>query len=166
MDLIAIIVALLLNASTGCDAMKADVMRVGGQDYLVQAWTCGDKSGKAFSGDSATKVCDLLSVARPSLARDIGWSCIEVDGRKYARITNVWREEYSGSVYDLSVDGDPSYTVNGFTVHNSGKGFDDYALKNSFQYQAPIQALWVTHPDFGITATWPIYLQDKSERYR
>jgi hypothetical protein len=47
MDLIAIIAALLLNASTGCDAMKADVMRVGGQDYLVQAWTCGDKSGKS-----------------------------------------------------------------------------------------------------------------------
>lgn len=47
MDLIAIIAALLLNASTGCDAMKADVMRVGGQDYLVQAWTCGDKDGKS-----------------------------------------------------------------------------------------------------------------------
>lgn len=39
--------ALFLNLSTGCDALKAEVMRVGGQDYLVQAWTCGDKSGNS-----------------------------------------------------------------------------------------------------------------------
>ena len=26
--------------------------------------------------------------------------------------------------------------------------------------------LEVTHPDFGITATWPIYLQGKGEKYR
>lgn len=120
----------------------------------------------AFSGDSATRICDLLNAPRPSIARDIGWSCIEVAGRKYAKITSIWRDPYIGEVYDLSVDGDPSYTVNGFTVHNSGKGFDDYALKNSFQYQAPIQALWVTHPDYGITASWPVYLEAKGERYR
>ena len=36
MDLIAIMAALFLNLSTGCDALKADVMRVGGQDYLVR----------------------------------------------------------------------------------------------------------------------------------
>ena len=46
MDLIAIMAALFLNLSTGCDALKADVMRVGGQDYLVQAWTCADKSNQ------------------------------------------------------------------------------------------------------------------------
>jgi len=46
MDLIAIMAALFLNLSTGCDALKADVMRVGGQDYLVQAWTCADKKGQ------------------------------------------------------------------------------------------------------------------------
>lgn len=46
MDLIAILAALLLNASTGCDALKADVMRIGSQDYLIQSWACADKSGK------------------------------------------------------------------------------------------------------------------------
>ena len=35
MDLIAIMAALFLNLSTGCDALKADVMRVGGQDYYA-----------------------------------------------------------------------------------------------------------------------------------
>lgn len=45
MDLIAIIAAALLNVSSGCDALKADVMRVGGQDFLIQAWACTDKHG-------------------------------------------------------------------------------------------------------------------------
>jgi hypothetical protein len=45
MDLIAIMAALFLNLSTGCDALKADVMRAGGQDYLIQSWTCADKKG-------------------------------------------------------------------------------------------------------------------------
>lgn len=46
MDLLTIMAALFLNMSTGCDALKADVMRVGGQDYLVQSWRCEDKAGK------------------------------------------------------------------------------------------------------------------------
>jgi len=45
-DLLTIMAALFLNMSTGCDALKADVMRVGGQDYLVQSWRCEDKAGK------------------------------------------------------------------------------------------------------------------------
>lgn len=45
MDVIAIIAALLLNASTGCDALRAEVMQVGHHDYLVQSWSCPDKSG-------------------------------------------------------------------------------------------------------------------------
>ena len=43
MDLITIMAALFLNLSTGCDALKADVMRVQGQDFLVQSWSCTDK---------------------------------------------------------------------------------------------------------------------------
>ena len=43
MDLITIMAALFLNLSTGCDALKADVMRIGGQDFLVQSWSCTDK---------------------------------------------------------------------------------------------------------------------------
>lgn len=45
MDVITIIAALLLNASTGCDALKAEVLRIGAQDYLIQSWSCPDKSG-------------------------------------------------------------------------------------------------------------------------
>ena len=46
MDLIAILASLFLNLSTGCDALKASVMTMSGQDYLVQSWRCEDKTGK------------------------------------------------------------------------------------------------------------------------
>ena len=45
MDLIGIIAAMLLNASLGCSAMKAELQRVGSQDYLISSWTCEDKHG-------------------------------------------------------------------------------------------------------------------------
>ena len=44
--------------------------------------------------------------------------------------------------------------------------YDEYAMKNNFQFQEPIQALWVTHPDYGITASWPIYLQKRGSTFR
>lgn len=71
-------------------------------------------------------------------------------------------------LFDVMIHGHWHFYRNiGDIISNgAGKGFDDYALKNSFQYQAPIQALWVTHPDYGITVSWPIYLQEKNERYR
>ncbi len=47
MDLIAIMASLFLNLSTGCDAMKAEVISVHGQDFLIQSWSCQDKHGSA-----------------------------------------------------------------------------------------------------------------------
>lgn len=46
MDLIALMVASFLNLSTGCDALKADVMKVGSQNFLVESWSCPDKHDK------------------------------------------------------------------------------------------------------------------------
>lgn len=71
-------------------------------------------------------------------------------------------------LFDVMIHGHWHFHRNIGDIISNGslKGFDEYALKNSFQYQAPIQALWVTHPDYGITASWPVYLEAKGERYR
>lgn len=47
MDILGLIVASLINVATGCDALPATVMRVGGQEFMVMAWTCPDRNGKA-----------------------------------------------------------------------------------------------------------------------
>lgn len=44
----------------------------------------------------------------------------------YNKITKKEQEEYNGIVYDLTIDGDSSYIVNGMSVHNSAPGYVGY----------------------------------------
>lgn len=41
-------------------------------------------------------------------------------------------------------------------VNGSLKGLDEYAYANSFPYEPPRQALWITHPEHGITFRAPV----------
>jgi hypothetical protein len=43
-------------------------------------------------------------------------------------------------------------------VNGSLKGMDEYAYSNNFPYEKPQQALWLTHPKYGITYRCPIYV--------
>jgi hypothetical protein len=45
-----------------------------------------------------------------------------------------------------------------FIVNGSLKGYDEYAYNNSFGFEVPQQALWVTHPTHGITYRMPVKL--------
>jgi predicted phosphodiesterase len=50
-------------------------------------------------------------------------------------------------------------TLPGLIVNNSLKGYDDYARTAlRAKYSRPSQALWFTHPEYGITAHWQVYL--------
>jgi hypothetical protein len=50
-------------------------------------------------------------------------------------------------------------------VGGSLKGYDEYANAGNFPYEPPRQALWVTHPDHGITLSMPV-LVEKQKRTR
>jgi transposase-like protein len=41
-------------------------------------------------------------------------------------------------------------------VNGSLKGYDEYAYANNFGYEPPRQALWITHPEQGITFSMPV----------
>jgi hypothetical protein len=49
-------------------------------------------------------------------------------------------------------------------VNGSLKGYDEYANQNNFGYEPPIQALWLTHPEHGITMHLPVYLEPHAGR--
>jgi hypothetical protein len=77
--------------------------------------------------------------------------------KKLARNTAIKRE------YDTMICGHwhqymplPRLIVNG-----SLKGYDEYANANNFECEAPQQALWLTHPDHGITFHMPVILERK-----
>ena len=46
-------------------------------------------------------------------------------------------------------------------VNGSLKGYDEYAYSNNFGFEAPQQALWITHPKHGITFRMPVYVDEK-----
>lgn len=45
-------------------------------------------------------------------------------------------------------------------VNGSLKGYDEFAFGNNFAWERPSQALWLTHPENGITFQMPVYLDD------
>ncbi|HZO21039.1 MAG TPA: hypothetical protein VFB37_00960 [Steroidobacteraceae bacterium] len=44
-------------------------------------------------------------------------------------------------------------------VNGSMKGYDEYAFQGNFGFELPMQALWVTHPRYGITYRMPVYCE-------
>lgn len=48
-------------------------------------------------------------------------------------------------------------TVGNVIVNGSLKGYCDWAYRNGFAFEPPVQAMWVTHPEHGITSHIPIY---------
>ena len=48
-------------------------------------------------------------------------------------------------------------------VNGSLKGYDEYAYNNSFGFEVARQALWITHPNHGITFSMPVNVAGKGE---
>lgn len=44
-------------------------------------------------------------------------------------------------------------------VNGSLKGYDEYANSWNFPFEPPRQALWITHPEFGITFSSPVLVE-------
>lgn len=48
-------------------------------------------------------------------------------------------------------------------VNGSLKGYDEYASQGNFPYEPPRQALWLTHPKWGITFSVPVQVEAPKE---
>lgn len=55
------------------------------------------------------------------------------------------------------------FSLPGIIVNGALKGYDEFAmLALRAKYQRPTQALWFSHPEHGITAQWPVYLEKQA----
>jgi hypothetical protein len=75
--------------------------------------------------------------------------------KKAARNSNI------GLEFDTLIHGHfhtyfPTMSIIG---NGSLKGYDEYANVSNFAYEPPIQALWLTHPEHGITIQMPVFLE-------
>jgi len=54
--------------------------------------------------------------------------------------------------------------IDGIIVGNSFIGYNEFGRSGlRAKFTIPSQQLWFTHPKYGITARWPIYLEQKAE---
>lgn len=48
-------------------------------------------------------------------------------------------------------------------VNGSLKGYDEYAYAGNFGFEPPQQALWLTHPKYGITYRMPVFVDKRRD---
>ena len=53
---------------------------------------------------------------------------------------------------------------NSYIVNGSLKGYDEYAYNNNFGFEPPKQALWLTHPEHGITHKMEVFAEESKEK--
>jgi|TARA_R110002020_G_scaffold594_7_gene3028 hypothetical protein len=51
-------------------------------------------------------------------------------------------------------------SLKGCIVNGSTKGYDEYAYSNRFTSERPQQALWFTHPEYGVTFQVPVVVDE------
>jgi hypothetical protein len=51
--------------------------------------------------------------------------------------------------------------LNRLIVNGSLKGYDEYAHSENLPFEVPKQALWITHPQYGITIQTPVFVNPK-----
>ena len=56
-------------------------------------------------------------------------------------------------------------SVKGMRINGSGKGYDEWTMSMNFDFELPAQDLWITHPDYAVTAEWPIHLEKKGTTF-
>jgi hypothetical protein len=156
---------------------------------VVQGWIDGDGHTRDDGVISATTISPQLawgmfylalsSGQRPSLATlapggrrkstaytihfNKGQESREVDGELFYRVHHRFRNRNVVPVFDLEVSGEHTYTAGGVGVHNSLKGYDEYARGQRFAFEPPTQALWLTHPTHGVTISMPVFADDVPE---
>ena len=139
-------------------------------EAIIQGWIDGDGHTRKDGVTCATTVSKNLAYGmfrlalsagmRPSLAMlraggrrkndaftihfNAGQESMEIDGEIFYRVHHRFRSREIVPVFDLEVSGEHTYTAGLVGVHNSLKGYDEYAFMNNFDYEPPQQAFFLT----------------------
>jgi len=77
------------------------------------------------------------------------------------------RQDAINQPYDVLIMGHwHQYTpLRRLIVNGTLKGFDEYAKHKGYEFELPTQAVWVTHPEHGITVHWPVFLEPPGKTF-
>jgi predicted phosphodiesterase len=76
------------------------------------------------------------------------------------------RESQIGRPYDTMICGHFHQLVvmKKIVINGSLKGYDEYAYAHNFPFERPQQAMWLTHPEHGITFNMPIFVEESKRK--
>jgi hypothetical protein len=74
------------------------------------------------------------------------------------------RQQQVGQDYDVLINGHwHKYMHTAENITNGAlKGYDEYAFFQNYSFEPPQQALWLTHPRYGITYRMPVIVEQPS----
>lgn len=49
--------------------------------------------------------------------------------------------------------------------NSSLKGYDEWTASMNYDFELPSQEMWITHPEYGITVSWPILLEKPGTKF-
>lgn len=90
-----------------------------------------------------------------------GQNVVLIDGEAFYPVVERFERCGTFAVFDLEVSGEHTYCVGGIGVHNSLKGYDEFAKRKKFRPEPPKQAFWVTTPENGPSFHLPILSLDR-----
>lgn len=75
------------------------------------------------------------------------------------------RNSQTGQEYDILLMGHWHQLIQlrKLIVNGSLKGYDEYGNANNFPFEPPSQALWITHPEHGVTISMPVYVDSNTK---
>lgn len=120
-----------------------DISRSADMTYKVYDWRYRLTHGDQFKGGSG------VGGIFPSLMR--------TDMRKHKREASLRRDPYQylimGHFHRYSMQ-------DNILVNGTLKGVDEYSYVSNFDVQPPCQALWLTHPGYGMTVSMPVFCDE------
>lgn len=72
------------------------------------------------------------------------------------------RNQSVGKPFDIMIAGHWHQYIHmsSMIINGSLKGYDEYAASNNFGFEPPQQALWVTHPKYGVNWRMPVLCEE------
>jgi hypothetical protein len=110
-----------LISRLGCSLKPSRHKRLDGEGHLHERTGASAHLLASYSVRFASGLDVFLDIDKDVLILD--------DALGY-RVKTIYTEHYKGDLYDLTIDGHPSYHANGYLVHNSGNIHEELVATN------------------------------------
>lgn len=168
--------AVFLPCVTGNHGRNTKMIRAKGRNFTSFDWLLYVMLERHFAGDKRVSFC--IPNGSDALYRVYGHRYLLTHGDQFrggdgmigplGPITRGDHKKRSrnsqvGQDYDTALMGHwhTLMQLRKFMVNGSLKGYCEYAYVNNFPFEPPAQALWMTHPEHGVTFSMPVYVERK-----